>query len=73
MATETIDVQMTWTGVLPLLITALEDGTPTGKQMARDELAKMAAAADRAVELQGTDRWGTDAGSVELSKEKSHG
>ncbi len=39
---------MKWSQVLPILIAALEDGTPTGVRMAKDHLSQMAAAADLA-------------------------
>ncbi len=39
---------MKWAQVLPMLIAAIEDGTPTGVRMAKDYLAQMAAAADLA-------------------------
>lgn len=41
-----IDLTPTWRGVLPILIAALEDGTPEGKRLAKLELANMAKAAD---------------------------
>ena len=37
-----------WTKVLPMLLAAIEDGTPTGVRMAKEYLAQMAAAADLA-------------------------
>jgi hypothetical protein len=39
---------MKWAQVLPMLIAAIEDGTPAGVRMAKDYLAQMAAAADLA-------------------------
>jgi len=42
----TVDITPTWTGVLPVLLAALQDGTPKGKAMAIDELRNMALAAD---------------------------
>jgi len=48
---ETIDLTPTWSGILPALLALLENGTETGKLTARQELANMARAADRAVEL----------------------
>ena len=42
----TIDLTLTWQGVLPILIAALEDGTEEGKKIAREELRRMAKAAD---------------------------
>lgn len=44
---ETIDMTPTWAAVLPIYIACLEDGTEAGKRAAREELARMAAAADR--------------------------
>ena len=46
MKKETISIEMTWTGVLPLLLVLLEDGNAEGKTTAREELSKMARAAD---------------------------
>ncbi len=43
-----IDLTPTWQGILPLLLAALEDGTDQGKQIAREELQRMAKAADAA-------------------------
>lgn len=43
----TIDLTPTWTGVLPIIIYALENGTEEGKRMAKLELKTMAEAADR--------------------------
>jgi hypothetical protein len=43
---KTIDLTPTWTAVLPILFAALEDGTPEGKRMAREEIRQMARAAD---------------------------
>ena len=42
----TIDVTPAWTGVLPMLIAALENGSEVGRKIAREELARMARAAD---------------------------
>ena len=47
----TIDVTPTWQAVLPILFAALEDGTDEGKKIAREELRRMAQAADRYNEL----------------------
>lgn len=41
-----VDVTPTWRGVLPALVAALEDGTAEGRRIAREELARMAEAAD---------------------------
>lgn len=35
-----------WENVLPYLVAALEDGTETGRKIAREELKRMAQAAD---------------------------
>lgn len=42
----TIDLTPTWQAVLPILLAALEDGTAEGKKIAREELHRMAKAAD---------------------------
>lgn len=44
-----VDVTPTWAGLLPALLAVLESGNATGRKMAREELARMAAAADMAV------------------------
>ena len=44
---EYIDVTPTWTGMLPFLMALLADGNASGKQQAREELRRMAQAADR--------------------------
>lgn len=41
-----IDVTPTWSGILPALLFALDAGTPEGRKIAREELARMARAAD---------------------------
>lgn len=41
-----IDVTPTWSGILPALLFALDAGTAEGRKIAREELARMAAAAD---------------------------
>lgn len=41
-----IDLTPTWTGVLPILFAAMEDGTAEGKRLAKLEFANMAKAAD---------------------------
>lgn len=43
---QVIDATPTWSGILPALILALTDGTPEGRKIAREELARMAALAD---------------------------
>ena len=47
----TIDLTPTWEGILPALIAAMIDGTPTGQSIARQELQSMARAADLAVTM----------------------
>lgn len=37
-----IDLTPTWKACMPILITALQDGTPTGKRLAREELMELA-------------------------------
>lgn len=48
---ETIDLTPTWAAVLPVLLAAIENGTDEGRRMAREELARMAQAADKYNEL----------------------
>lgn len=43
-----------WTQVLPVLLAAIESGTPAGVRMAKDHLAQMAAVADLAATALGT-------------------
>lgn len=43
---KTIDLTPTWVAVLPMLLAALEDGSDKGKAIAREELHRMAQAAD---------------------------
>ena len=47
----TIDITPTWLALLPILIYGLESSDPQVKQYARDELFRMAAIADKAVQL----------------------
>lgn len=49
---KTAPLEMKWAGVAQVIAIALETGTPKGKAMALQELQRMAAAADYAVELQ---------------------
>lgn len=42
----TIDLTPTWAGILPLLLAGVTDGTDTGRRIAKEELARMAALAD---------------------------
>lgn len=39
---KTIDVTPTWASIMPLLITALQDGTPSGQDAATRELMRLA-------------------------------
>jgi hypothetical protein len=49
---ETIDVTPTWSGVLPLLLLVLREGTTAqARKAAEDELKRMAHLADVAVEM----------------------
>lgn len=43
---ETIDLTPTWTQILPMLLHVIEHGEEPGKQAVRDELRRMAKAAD---------------------------
>lgn len=47
--TETIDATPSWSGILPALIAALRNGSPTGQAIAEAELKRMADLADRYV------------------------
>jgi len=40
--TQVIDVTPTWSGIIRVLIAALEDGTDAGKQVAREEVIRLA-------------------------------
>jgi hypothetical protein len=51
MATETITLEMNWRAAANIIAAVLENGTPEGQASAREELARMADAADRAREL----------------------
>lgn len=42
-----IDLAPTWRGLMPLLITALQEGTPQAQSSAREELFRLADHADR--------------------------
>ncbi len=44
--TKTIDITPTWVAIVPILIAALTDGTPEGQRIAKEELLRMAKAAD---------------------------
>lgn len=43
---KTIDMTPTWTGIMPGLLAVLEDGTETGKKLAREELMDLARKVD---------------------------
>lgn len=43
---KTIDITPTWAGILPTLLVLLQDGSNEGQKTAREELQKMARAAD---------------------------
>lgn len=47
-----IDATPTWIGILPILIAAIRDGTPTAASSAEAELKRMALLADKYVEHQ---------------------
>ena len=47
-----IDLTPTWAGLLPTLLALYEDGNVDGKNIAFDELARMAQAADKYVASQ---------------------
>lgn len=40
--TETIEIKMTWASAMPVIIMALQNGTPEGKRMAKQELMALA-------------------------------
>lgn len=42
----TIDLTPTWSGILPALLAVIENGTPEGQKIAREELQRMATLAD---------------------------
>lgn len=42
-----VDMTPTWRGLVPLLITAITDGSPTAKSAAREELYRLADFADK--------------------------
>lgn len=44
---ETIDMTPTWADVLPILILGLDSGNAEGRKVAREELKRMADAADK--------------------------
>lgn len=44
---EYIDATPTWSGILPVILTALRDATPEGQRMAGQEIRRMARLADQ--------------------------
>lgn len=48
---ETIDITPTWSGILPVLLLTLAQGTDKGKKIATEELQRMARLADNYVAL----------------------
>lgn len=47
----TIDLTPTWRSLVPMFIMALQSGTPTGQQMAKEQIEIMANIADEYNEL----------------------
>jgi hypothetical protein len=45
---KTVDCTPTWKGIMPAIIAVLEDGTPEGKRLAKEELMDLAAKVDAA-------------------------
>lgn len=52
MTVQTIDCTPSWEGLVPYLITLVENGSLEGQRIAREELHRMARAADVAVRMQ---------------------
>ena len=48
---ESIDMTPSWKGIMPAIIAMLEDGTDTGKTIAKAELMRMADILDRMIEI----------------------
>jgi len=48
--TETIDITPTWSSLLPYMLAVLEDGSDKSKKIMKDNLKRMAYAADLLVE-----------------------
>lgn len=42
----TIDITLTWRSIVPMLVLALQEGTPEGQGIAREEIERMANIAD---------------------------
>ena len=53
---EYVNVIPTWSGLLPTLLVLVTEGNPEGQKVAREELARMAKAADLAVAQQARQR-----------------
>lgn len=51
---ETIDITPTWSGIVNALIIVIQDGDSKGRQIAIEELRRMAEIADKYVESQKT-------------------
>lgn len=43
---ETIELPVTWQGIVPILLAVLQNGDAEGQQMAREEIVRMAQLAD---------------------------
>ena len=52
MMAQYIDVTPSWEGLVPSLVTLIENGSAEGRKIAREELHRMARAADMAVRMQ---------------------
>lgn len=42
----TIDLRPTWAGAMPIIVAALQDGTPEGKRIAHEQLKRLCRIAD---------------------------
>lgn len=52
MTVQYVDMTPSWEGLLPYLLTIIQDGSWEGQKLAREELRRMAKLADRYVETQ---------------------
>lgn len=43
---ETVNVTPTWRAIMPLLLAAIQDGTPVGRRAATEELYRLASLVD---------------------------
>jgi len=59
---EMIDLTPTWTGIMPALIAALQNGSPVGENMAREELMRLAGIVDKQNEQNRAAKESTPAG-----------